>query len=398
MRKDLAAFILSLFFAGNCFGQISLLECHDKGWITEITEGYTILYKLNGEAKAYMACGGSFSTIIKPQVIVAIIDPLDCEPWCTPGIDFESNSDSCLQNNFGQMNSYIGSCGWSWQRPAFYWNQADSISMDSLSLFLDNKVPDDAYILVYTWIPSPATGSQGTFLPWLQNMLNSFHNLGFNEIDTVPLNHPWIFFCKKGDITSAQKVIGTHPTDELDFSALICTDELFVSANSITICDTDSTTVSGNSGLLNYLWSTGDTSQTITVSEEGYYVLTGQLDSIYNSADSTYQPVLFTDSIYIEAISCTGIEEDASNTLSISYSISPNPAKENINITFNKPFSKQTQLNIYNVFGVLNKSAVIPSNKNNLDISVSDLASGVYFISVQTKNGNTASQKVIISN
>ena len=109
MRKKSVAFILSLIFAGNCFGQISLLECHDKGWPSSLDEGYTILYSLNCEVQEYLACGGN--SILQPQILVAIISPDSCKPWGTPGINPLTGLSENLQNNYGQLNNTIGTCG-----------------------------------------------------------------------------------------------------------------------------------------------------------------------------------------------------------------------------------------------------------------------------------------------
>jgi hypothetical protein len=401
MKRVFTAFVLLVTIAGNCLGQISLLECRNKGWVTTMTDGYSNLYRINGEVRAYMACGNG-PNIFKPQLIVAIIDSNNCEPWCTPGNTYDDPFNPqpiCTENNFGQMNNIIGACGWSWSRPAFYWNQSDSICMDSLSVFLDTKVPDSSYVLIYTWLVSPVNvygyPTTGSFTNWSNNMLNSFHNLGYNEIDTIPLNHPWIFLTKKGAPQSSRLVVGNTPDATIDLSAIICHPTPIISASSTVLCEGGNAVLIAPPFLPGYLWSTGETTQVITVTEPGYYTVTVNLnDSVPVTSDSVTN-CLYTDSIFIEVVSCTGIE-DPSTTLRVTFTISPNPARENISITFNKPFTKQTLLNIYNVLGVLNKSTVIPPNKSNLTISVSDLAAGVYFVSMQTENGSTKSQKVII--
>ncbi len=215
------------------------ISVHNKGWVANLDEGYSVLYKIDSEVEDYIACGGgdpdcniggfSATMIFQSQVIIAVIDPNTLEPLETPGDD---PAGSCnwlanQQNHFNQLNSN-GSCGRSRPGKHFYWLQNNSTSMTNMNNFLNNQgvnnsVTDSAYILMYSWLVNPVNvygyPASGTFVTWPTDVVNTFHSLGFTEIENIPLNLPWVFFCKKGDPSTAQLIVGQTPTDVIDFSA-----------------------------------------------------------------------------------------------------------------------------------------------------------------------------------
>ncbi len=197
------------------------ISLHNKGWITTLTEAYTVLYKIDSEVEDYLACGNG-ANILRPQVISVVVDANTLEPWGSPGTDPVTGQLVNQGNVFGQMNAN-GSCGRTRSELFFFWRQDNGGNdMTDLSNFLDNTVPDSNYIMLYSWIPANPNccgPSPGTFAPWPADILNTFHNLGFDAIDTIPLNMPWVFFCKKGDLATAIAQSGLAQTDMIDFSA-----------------------------------------------------------------------------------------------------------------------------------------------------------------------------------
>lgn len=396
MGKHLLLFIFSILIRVNSFAQISLLECYNIGWPGTIDEAYTISYSLDCQIQEYLGCGSNMT--LAPQILVAVISADSCKPWATPGINPLTNEPENLQNNFGQLNNCIGCCGRTRPWNLFAWQQANSSSMASLSYFLGTVISDNSYILIYTWIPNPILiyngttySTPGTFSTWDSNVLQSFLNLGFTQLDTIPLNYPWIFFCKKGDLSSAIKVIGTHPEDTLDFTTLICSDEPFISSNSLTICEGDTAVIYGNQNLMNYQWSTGDTTAFIFVTDSGYYSLTGLLDSTYQSGDSTYNQCYYSDSIFIEVVSCTGIEEWENN-----FSVFPNPANEITTLNFSKALAANSIIGIYNILGELKEEITVLKQTSKLTLSLSSLSPGLYFIQTGVKENHSISVKIVV--
>ncbi len=66
----------------------------------------------------------------------------------------------------------------------------------------------------------------------------------------------------------------------------------------------------------------------------------------------------------------------------------PNPAKERIQVSLSKENIGETQISIYDIFGVERASKTIAagSSERKVDFDVSDLPDGVYFIRIRTKN------------
>jgi hypothetical protein len=202
------------------------VSVHNIGWPTTINQGYEILWRIDSENQDYIACGGNFSTVIRPQLIVAAIDNNTLEPWQTPGYD-DNDQPVNLENTFGQMNNFINSCGRDRPWKMFLWDDHNDVSMDSLAVFLNTIVPDSFYVLIYSWIPCPCIGSAGTFRPWnasastaaVRAALQNSPKFDFQYLDSIPLNFPWVFFAQKGKPSSMSYMVGNSTTDVLDFSA-----------------------------------------------------------------------------------------------------------------------------------------------------------------------------------
>ncbi len=124
------------------------------------------------------------------------------------------------------------------------------------------------------------------------------------------------------------------------------------------------------SGYSSYLWSNGETTQSIEISEEGLYsvIVTNE----------------FGCSAYDEAYLKVGPNSIEENSLENSISIFPNPVKEKLFI--NSEIAEIEKVDIYNSIGKL-----IYSERNkskNIELDVSKYPMGVYFIRVDLQNGN----------
>ncbi|MFD2727457.1 T9SS type A sorting domain-containing protein [Hyunsoonleella rubra] len=76
-------------------------------------------------------------------------------------------------------------------------------------------------------------------------------------------------------------------------------------------------------------------------------------------------------------------------------SIFPNPVSDNLRLR-NLQNTNLKHVEIYSVLGKLSRSIPIENNVNNLDIDVSDLASGIYLLKLQNELGFSKTQKLII--
>lgn len=122
-----------------------------------------------------------------------------------------------------------------------------------------------------------------------------------------------------------------------------------------------------------YLWSTGDTNQTLLVNIGNSGL--GQSDYWVKVVDSN--GCTGTDTISILFV--TGIE----NAMMENHiNIYPNPTQDFVYIQSNQPINS---IFIYNTIGQIVKT--ITCNQNKLRLSLSDLPKGLYLVKIETKNG-----------
>ena len=121
---------------------------------------------------------------------------------------------------------------------------------------------------------------------------------------------------------------------------------------------------SGNQWYLNGSLIAGETSQTYTVTQSGFYSVWVTSSIGCQSSSSPKQ------------VTITGLEN---NTIISSISISPNPAKDILFINSNEKDNKKVNYAIYSIKGQLIKSGELLLN-NKESISISDLSMGVYEI------------------
>jgi hypothetical protein len=134
----------------------------------------------------------------------------------------------------------------------------------------------------------------------------------------------------------------------------------------------------GNQWYLNGSPISGETSQTYTVTQSGYYSV-WVTSAIGCQSSSTPKQV-----------TVTGLEN---NSITNSISLSPNPAKDILFINVIGSDSKNVNYSIYSIKGQLIKSGELLLN-NKESISISDLSAGVYEIKVSINQTN-ASYKFI---
>ena len=78
------------------------------------------------------------------------------------------------------------------------------------------------------------------------------------------------------------------------------------------------------------------------------------------------------------------------------FSVFPNPAKDNINVTFKTGFSIGQTIVIYNVLGQELSQTTITTETNKINIPVQTLATGMYMVTLQTA-GRKFAERVLIT-
>ena len=141
-------------------------------------------YRINGSSQIASSCN------VPPAIIVAVIDPLTLEPWVAT-----SNPAPCGSKPIKCKVFQI----------------ADSSNQANLEAYL-NSVPDSFYILAYTF-------RYGLVDSWQHpTLVGTFQSLGWTSITGAgsPGNSkPFIYFVKKGDISTAEDTIGATSTSTI---------------------------------------------------------------------------------------------------------------------------------------------------------------------------------------
>lgn len=147
--------------------------------------------------------GGGCGT--PPALNVAVVDPFDFTAWLT-----RYNG---IGRYYGNVNDN-GACK-SRQERSFVFRQAYQAQLEGIADMLTNQIPDGHYVMIYTFlrlmrdslIDSPA--------------MDALHGLGADHLynGDVPDGVPYIFFCKKGDLSSVQEVWGDTVIDVINTTA-----------------------------------------------------------------------------------------------------------------------------------------------------------------------------------
>jgi len=139
-------------------------------------------------------------------------------------------------------------------------------------------------------------------------------------------------------------------------------------------------TIDAGDGWDIYSWSTGDTSQTITITDIDNY-------SVIVTDNSTGCSMM--DTIYIGQAICDGVEEFI--TLKPSINIYPVPTNNIANMDFTNLIPGNYNIEITAITGSIVKNLIISVSNSSqvLQIPVSDLTSGLYLLRI---NGNNFSE------
>ncbi len=159
----------------------------------QITNEYTSIYFDIDGITGVSSCGAIGA------MIVVVIDSTTLLPWPSnkfPIGEVGHNNDPWCSGK-GQENYFI-----------FY---STTENMQKLAEFIGNKVPDGDYILIYSFM-------NGNFQNYNTYTTDVFKSLGAYQIEGTNNNIPYIFFTKKGDLSTAEEVIGNTTTARIEFS------------------------------------------------------------------------------------------------------------------------------------------------------------------------------------
>ncbi len=199
---------------------------------------------------------------------------------------------------------------------------------------------------------------------------------------TIPANTNFGFFYKIRVIASNPADTGTACPNTLIITQIAQLNQI-VSNPGDTICVGDSTTLTALTPVSSYSWSTGDTTQSITVNASGIYTVT--TTDILGCQSTT------SDTVVVQT--CSGVME---NDLSNAISVFPNPASGKLNFKWNASGTEYLNVHLYNSIGaeVLRGEKIKVNSVTENQIDISQLSSGIYMLVID--NGNVRVTKKIV--
>jgi hypothetical protein len=155
------------------------------------------------------------------------------------------------------------------------------------------------------------------------------------------------------------------------------------------ICGSVSWTLDAGNPGSTYLWSTGETTQTIEISTDEVY------ETIEYSVTVTNENACANSgSINIEWVDCTSIDELSNN---VSLSVYPNPNDGEFNLKLNALQDEIVNVRVVNELGavVYSKEDISVREAVTLNINLQDKAAGIYSIIVRSDNG-MINKKIVV--
>ncbi|CAN5473174.1 hypothetical protein BH11BAC1_BH11BAC1_00680 [soil metagenome] len=153
-----------------------------------------------------------------------------------------------------------------------------------------------------------------------------------------------------------------------------------------TLCITEAILLNAGNNFTDYLWQDSSTTQTLFASS----TLADTL--IYSIRVTDSSGCMANDSIEIIFDLCTGTFENYGTT----YILFPNPADAFFTIQFFSEL-KEVQLEIFNLLGkkVLSNTLIQQNDLRSIQISIQDLAAGIYFVSINSAENHIV-QKLVV--
>lgn len=258
----------------------------------------------------------------------------------------------------------------------------------SLSLHAQNTIVTDTILQLSTCaggniiVPFTASGNfppGNVFTAQLSNAFGQFTtpiNIGsvpFNIgliFATIPMNTNFGFFYKIRVVSSNPAIIGSACPNTLIITQVAQLNQIIASPND-SICEGEEVTLTALNPAGSYSWSTGDTTQSITVSQAGNYSVT-VTDFLMCESDTSITISTFPQPCV------AGLE----NTDLSGLSLSPNPTTGKFSLNTGELSLAAKQLKLYNSVGQLQNCVIQKTNFQNIEIDLENLVNGIYFLKI----------------
>ncbi len=193
------------------------------------------------------------------------------------------------------------------------------------------------------------------------------------------VNSFWVEVTNQNSCSSSDTVL-------LNFAAIPDVD---LGADTI-ICQSSSVTLDAGNPGSEYMWTTGEITQKITVNAEDYDFGLEEFGCLV----TTQYGCENSDAVTIEIKDCTGIDELSG---SVSLQVFPNPSTGVFQLKIESLNNTTVNIKVLSVSGkmVYQRDNVSLNGTYNDQIDISNLAEGVYSVFV-TYDGNITTKKVIV--
>lgn len=188
---------------------------------------------------------------------------------------------------------------------------------------------------------------------------------------TIPANTNFGFLYKIRVVSSNPAVIGTPCPNTLIVTQVAQLNQIIASPND-TACAGDTVTLTAINPAESYIWSTGDTTASIQVTQAGVYSVT-TVDFLMCESDTSIDIVYQTCSASLKT------EEFANNIV-----LFPNPSSGRVTITFASTGETESWLQIIDMRGETVHKQMIHQKEVQLDLS--DFEKGIYLLEIQSEH------------
>jgi hypothetical protein len=153
------------------------------------------------------------------------------------------------------------------------------------------------------------------------------------------------------------------------------------------VCADQQATLDAGSGFDQYLWSTGETTQSITIDSTGY-----GLSSFQIYVDAMNDGCTTSDTVLVTFTICTGVANSIADNALLIY---PNPAHDYFYLIFDSETGFDKTIELYNCIGE-KIECNISQRQKNAKINISGLPEGLYYVKMILKN-KMQTRKLVIN-
>lgn len=201
---------------------------------------------------------------------------------------------------------------------------------------------------------------------------------------TIPVNTNFGIFYRIRIVSSSPADTSNNSPNTLIVTQVAQLNQI-ISDPGDSACPGDTITLYALNFANEYLWSTGDTTASITVTTSGVYSVT-TTDAL--TCESTaYDTIVFDPAL------CTGISEEE---LAGSFNVYPNPASGFATVHWSTTLDHDSYLEITDVSGkVIRSEKIVNTHSAEQRVSLEGIASGLYFLILHS-DGIVVAEKLLV--